>query len=157
MATMTKSNIKPSIWLEGNAEEAARFYTSIFPDGRIDGISPIVVEFHIDGQDIMAINGNPTGAEPLQSPVPGSSALFVTCDMQEKVDRLWEALSQGGRTMMCGWLADKFGVVWNIVPEGLRNYIAGPDETRAQRAMQTMLGQVKLDLAAIATAYEGKN
>lgn len=155
MTTMTKSNVTPFLWFEGNAEEAARFYVSIFPGGRIDRANPMMVEFHIDGQDVMALNGRPSDAKPLESPVPGSIALFVTCETQEKVDRLWDALSEGGRTMMCGWVADKFGVIWNIVPEGIGSYINGPDEAGAERAMQTMLGQVKLDLAAIRAAYEG--
>lgn len=152
---MSSSNITPLLWFEGNAEEAARFYVSLFPDGRIENVNPMMVEFHIDGQDVMAINGRPTGAKPLESPLPGSIALYIACDSQAKVDRLWVALSQGGRTMNCGWLADRFGVVWNIVPEGLRGYLAGPDEAGAERAMQTMLGQTKLDLAAIKAAYEG--
>lgn len=157
MTTLTKSNITPFLWFEGNAEEAARFYVSIFPDGRIDKANPMMVEFHIDGQDVMAVNGNQTGAKPLESPVPGSIALFVSCQTQEKADRLWAALSEGGRTMPCGWVADKFGVVWNIVPEGLSAYLGGDDEAGAKRAMETMLGQVKLDLAAIRAAYEGAN
>ncbi len=169
MNTTVTSNVTPFIWFEGQAEAAAQFYVSIFPDGRIDRVSryaddgpgepgqAMVVEFHIDGQDVMALNGGFNGTEtiaPAESLQQGSIALFVSCETQEKVDRLWDALCEGGRALPCGWVTDKFGVTWNIVPSGMMEYLSGPDPERASRAMKAMLNMQKLDLAAIRRAYE---
>jgi predicted 3-demethylubiquinone-9 3-methyltransferase (glyoxalase superfamily) len=159
--------IVPFLWFDGNAEEAANFYVSLFKNSRVTDISrygeagpgpagsAMVVEFELEGQEFMALNGGPTeGGTP--GPAPGSIALFVNCETQAEVDRLWEKLSEGGKKVQCGWLSDKYGFSWNIVPVGLSDYIAGPDPERAQRAMKAMLQMEKLDIDALKRAYEGE-
>jgi predicted 3-demethylubiquinone-9 3-methyltransferase (glyoxalase superfamily) len=114
----------------------------------------MVVEFQLDGQDFMALNGGQTGSTA-SGPAPGAIALYVNCETQAEVDRLWDKLSEGGMKVQCGWLTDKYGFSWNIVPEGISDYIAGPDPEKAQRAMQAMLQMQKLDIDELKRAYEG--
>jgi predicted 3-demethylubiquinone-9 3-methyltransferase (glyoxalase superfamily) len=158
--------IVPFLWFDGNAEEAVNFYVSIFENSKVGDISrygesgpgpagtAMVVEFQLAGQDFMALNGGQTGATNA-GPAPGAIALYVNCKTQAEVDRLWEKLSEGGKKVQCGWLSDKYGFSWNIVPEGISDYIAGPDPEKAQRAMQAMLQMEKLDIDALKRAYEG--
>lgn len=158
--------IKPFLWFENQAEEAAKFYVSLFKNSRITDVShygeagpmpagtAMVVEFEIEGQQFMALNGGQTEAPPT-GPFQGSIALYVDCETQAEVDRLWDALSEGGRKIQCGWLTDKYGVTWNVVPTGLSDYIAGDDPERAQRAMQAMLQMQKLDIDELRRVYEG--
>ena len=116
----------------------------------------MVVEFELDGQEFMALNGGPAeGGAP--GPAPGSIALYVNCETQSEVDLLWEKLSEGGKKVQCGWLTDKYGFSWNIVPVGLGDYIGGPDPQGAQRAMKAMLQMGKLDIDALKRAYEGES
>ena len=159
--------ISPFIWFDNNAEEAANFYVSLFKNSKIDKISrygeagplpagtAMVVEFTLEGQEFMALNGGPTGAVAGE-PHPGSIALYIDCETQAEVDRLWDDLSQGGKQIQCGWVTDKYGVTWNIVPQGLSDYIGGDDPERASRAMQAMLKMQKLDLEELRKAYEGE-
>lgn len=158
--------IVPFLWFDGNAEEAAHFYVSIFKNSKVGDISrygdagpgpagsAMIVEFQLNGQDFMALNGGQTGSTA-SGPFPGSIALYVNCETQAEVDDLWEKLSEGGQKVQCGWLTDKYGFSWNIVPEGISNYIAGPDPQKAQRAMQAMLQMQKLDINELKCAYEG--
>jgi len=159
--------ILPFLWFDGNAEEAANFYVSIFKNSRVTDVSrygeagpgpagsAMVVEFELDGQEFMALNGGQTeNGSP--GPAPGSIALYVNCEMQGEVDLLWEKLSEGGKKVQCGWLTDKYGFSWNIVPVGLGDYIGGPDAEKAQRAMKAMLQMEKLDIDALRRAYEGE-
>jgi predicted 3-demethylubiquinone-9 3-methyltransferase (glyoxalase superfamily) len=157
------SKISPCLWFDGEAEQAANFYVSLLPDSRIDTIqknvsdspagkagSVLVVEFTLAGQRFMALNGG--------APREYTHAVSfkIDCDDQAEVDRLWEALcANGGQPERCGWLRDRFGVPWQIVPRELPKYIGGSDRTGAARAMQAMLGMVKLDIAALKRAYEG--
>lgn len=160
--------IVPFLWFDGDAEEAAKFYVSLFKNSRISGVSrygetgpgpvgsAMIVEFVLDGQEFMALNGGPTeNGSP--GPAPGSIALYVNCETQAEVDRLWEKLSEGGKKVQCGWLTDKYGFSWNIVPVGLRDYVTGPDPVKAQRAMNAMLQMQKLDLDAVKRAYGGES
>lgn len=156
--------IIPFIWYDGKAEEAVNFYVSLFKNSKIERVSRygeagplpagtvMTIEFQLDGQDLMALNGGP--GEAPQGPYPGSVALFVSCETQGDVDRLWEGLSQGGETLRCGWVKDRYGVVWNIVPAGLGAYVGGEDPEGAKRAMQAMLQMDKLDIDALRRAYE---
>lgn len=156
------SQIIPFLWFENQAEEAVNFYVSIFKNSRIDDVSrygaagpgpeglAMVVEFQLNGQDFMALNGMvPTGSEG-QAPI----ALFVSCDTQDEVDELWDKLSAGGAKIQCGWLKDKYGIPWNIVPQGLGELLGSDDRIRAQRAMQAMLKMEKLDINELRRAYE---
>jgi predicted 3-demethylubiquinone-9 3-methyltransferase (glyoxalase superfamily) len=159
--------IIPFLWFNDNAEEAVHYYVSIFSNSRIDRMSRygeagplpagtlMVAEFQLEGQDFMALNGGPTGSSGT-GPYPGAVALFVSCDSQSEVDRLWNKMMQdGGENMHCGWVKDKYGFVWNIVPQGLGDYIGGEDPQKAQRAMQAMLKMDRLDLDELRRAYEG--
>lgn len=157
-------NITPFLWFDDKAEEAAKFYVSIFKNSKIENVShygdsgpmpkgtALVVEFVLDGQDFMALNGGKT--DSAGGLAPGSIALFVNCETQAEVDRLWEKLSEGGEKGQCGWLTDKYGFNWNIVPAGLMDYVSGPDEERAERAMQAMMQMQKLELEPLRKANE---
>ena len=158
--------IVPFLWFNNNAEEAVAFYVSVFQNSKITDVSrygkagplpegtAMVVEFELEGQEFMAINGGETEGAP-SGPYPGAIALYVNCETQSEVDRLWDTLSDGGRKIQCGWLTDKYGVTWNIVPVGLSNYIAGDDPEKSQRAMQAMLQMQKLDIDELRRVYEG--
>jgi len=148
------------LWFDDKAEEAANFYVSIFKTSRIQNVSrygdagpgpsgsAMVVEFELEGQDFMALNGGDS------SQMSGSAiALFVNCETQAEVDRLWEKLSEGGEKLQCGWLKDKYGFSWNIVPIGLSDLIGGPDPVKSQRAMKAMLQMEKLDIDELRRAY----
>ncbi len=154
--------IIPYLWFDRQAEEATGFYVSLFKNSRIDNITrygaagpgpedlAMVVEFQLNGQDFMALNGTvPAGSEG-----PAPIALFVSCETQDEVDALWDKLAAGGTTIQCGWLKDKYGIPWNIVPQGLGELLGGDDRVRAQRAMEAMLKMEKLDINALRRAYD---
>ncbi len=157
------SQIIPFLWFENQAEEAANFYVSVFQNARIDNISrygeagpgpeglAMVVEFQVNGQDVMALNSR----VPANSEGPAPIAMFVSCDTQDEVDALWDKLSAGGAKQQCGWLKDKYGIPWNIVPRGLGDLLGSDDRERAQRAMRTMLEMEKLDINELRRAYDG--
>jgi predicted 3-demethylubiquinone-9 3-methyltransferase (glyoxalase superfamily) len=158
------SKISPCLWFTNEAEEAAKFYVSLLPDSRIDTVqrntvdSPggkagtvLVVDFTLAGQRFMALNGG------MKMEYTHAVSFKIDCADQAEVDRLWEALlADGGKPEQCGWLKDRYGVSWQIVPTALGKYIGGPDKAGAQRAMQAMLGMVKLDVDGLRRAYEGK-
>lgn len=159
--------IIPFLWFNGNAEEAANYYVSLFPNSKIERVSryteagplpagtAMVVEMQLDGQDVMALNGGDTGEQIPGGPYPGAVALFVSCEDQAAVDKLWDGLKDGGRSLQCGWVRDRYGVVWNIVPHGIGDYLGGEDAEGAKRAMQAMLQMEKLDIEELRKAYEG--
>ena len=155
--------ITPHLWYAKEAEEAARFYASIFPDSRVDRVTPLpadtpsgpagsveLVEFTLCGQAFLAI-----GAGPLD-PFNHAISFVVHCDDQAELDRYWNALQQGGAVEQCGWLKDKYGVSWQIVPTILEQMMTDPDRARARRAAEAMLKMVKLDIAGLKAAYEGR-
>jgi predicted 3-demethylubiquinone-9 3-methyltransferase (glyoxalase superfamily) len=157
------SQIIPYLWFEHQAEEAVNFYVSVFKNSHIDNSSrygeagpgpeglAMVVEFQLNGQDFMALNGTvPAGSEG-QAPI----AMFVSCDTQDEVDTLWDELSAGGAKLQCGWLKDKYGIPWNVVPQGLGELLGSDDRERAQRAMQAMLAMQKIDINELRRAYDG--
>jgi predicted 3-demethylubiquinone-9 3-methyltransferase (glyoxalase superfamily) len=159
----TLQKITPHLWYAKEAEEAARFYTSIFPDSRIDRVTPLpvdspsgpagsvkVVEFTLCGQSFMAISAGPL------DPFNHAISLLVQCDDQAELDRYWDALLAGGSAEQCGWLKDKFGVSWQVAPTVLGDMMADPDREKARRVATAMLKMVKLDLAALKSAYEGR-
>ncbi len=156
------SKISPCLWFADEAEEAAQFYVSLFPESRIDRVqrnvmdspagragSVLVVEFTLAGQRFLALNGG----RPFD--YTHAISFHVDCADQAEVDRLWEALSAGGRVEQCGWLKDRYGVPWQIVPTVLGEMLGDKDPARAQRVMQAMLQMVKLDIAGLRKAYEG--
>lgn len=146
------NRITPFLWFESQAEEAAAFYVSIFKNSKITMRSPITVAFELDGQLFVALNG---GAQPGFKFNPATS-FVIDCKTQAEVDYFWEKLGAGGKYSRCGWLDDKFGVTWQVVPSELPSLIAGPDREASQRAMQAMMGMAKLDIAAMKKAYDGK-
>jgi predicted 3-demethylubiquinone-9 3-methyltransferase (glyoxalase superfamily) len=157
------SKIRPCLWFDGEAEEAANFYVSLFPNSRIDRVqknvmdSPagkagtvLVVEFTLAGQRFMALNGG------TRFEYTHAISFEVDCADQAEVDRLWDALSDGGAIEQCGWLKDRYGVSWQIVPTVLGEMLGDPDPAKAQRVMQAMLQMIKLDIASLKAAYEGR-
>jgi predicted 3-demethylubiquinone-9 3-methyltransferase (glyoxalase superfamily) len=158
------SKISPCLWFDGEAEEAAKFYVSLLPDSRIEKLqkntvdspagkagSVLVVEFTLAGQRFMALNGG------MRFEYTPAVSFKIDCADQAEVDRLWDALSSsGGQAGRCGWLKDRFGVSWQIVPTALLQYLGGPDRAGAQRAMAAMMQMGKLDIAGLRKAYEGK-
>jgi len=152
--------ITPFLWFNDQAEEAMTFYTSIFKNSKIGSISRygeagpgpkgtvMSATFQLDGQEFMALNGG-----PVFSFTPAIS-FFVNCETQEEVDELWEKLSAGGEEGQCGWLKDKYGLSWQIVPSALGEYLNGKDAAKSQSAMQAMLQMKKLDINALKQAYE---
>jgi predicted 3-demethylubiquinone-9 3-methyltransferase (glyoxalase superfamily) len=157
------SKIAPCLWFNGEAEEAAKFYVSMLPDSRIDKIqrnpidgpagkagSVLVVLFTLAGQEFMALNGG----QPME--YTHAISLKIDCADQAEVDRLWEGLSSnGGSTSQCGWLKDRYGVAWQIVPSAMLRIFSGSDREGAQRAMSAMMKMTKLDIAALQKAYDG--
>lgn len=142
------NNITPFLWFDGRAEEAARFYTSIFKNSRIDSLSPMSATFHLEGQKFIALNGGP------QFPFTEAISLFVDCTTQEEVDELWEKLSAGGEPGRCGWLKDKFGLSWQIIPSILGEMLQDEDDAKSDRVMQAMLHMGKIDIQRLRQAYE---
>ena len=153
------SRIAPCLWFDGRAEEAAGFYTSLLPESRIDRVMPspagmaegaaLVVEFTLAGQRFIALNGGP------QFPFTEAVSFAITCATQGEVDRLWERLTDGGSPGRCGWLKDRFGVSWQVVPEALVAVLNDPDRERAGRAMQAMMGMGKISIDGLHAARDG--
>ncbi|HEX2578067.1 MAG TPA: VOC family protein [Aquihabitans sp.] len=154
--------ITPNLWFDTEAEEAARFYTSIFPNSEITAVTHyteagpgepgtvMTVDFTLDGQPYTGINGGP------EFPFTEAISLLINCADQAEVDHYWSALTDGGDEIQCGWLKDRFGLAWQVVPEGMNELLADADPGRRDRAMQAMLGMVKLDLAALHAAADGE-
>jgi predicted 3-demethylubiquinone-9 3-methyltransferase (glyoxalase superfamily) len=154
--------ITPNLWFDTRGEEAARFYCSIFPNSKITNISHfgeagprpagmvLTVDFELDGQPYTAINGGP------EFTFDEAVSLLINCADQEEVDYYWSRLlADGGQESQCGWLKDKYGMSWQVVPEELGRLIDDPDPGRSQRAMAAMLRMRKIDLAALRKAAQG--
>jgi predicted 3-demethylubiquinone-9 3-methyltransferase (glyoxalase superfamily) len=156
-----KQKITPCLWFDGQAEDAANFYVSIFENSRITAVSRygdagpgpkggvMTVAFELGGQSFTGLNGGPTFK------FTEAISMIVNCETQTEVDHYWEKLSAGGQTQQCGWLKDKFGVSWQIVPTALFEMMSGPDKEKSGRAMKAMLQMKKLDLPALRRAYDG--
>jgi predicted 3-demethylubiquinone-9 3-methyltransferase (glyoxalase superfamily) len=152
--------LTPCLWFDTEGEEAATFYTSVFPNSRIVDVARygsagprpegmvMMVTFELDGQRFLALNGGPdfTFSEAI--------SFQVDCESQDEVDAYWSKLSAGGEEGPCGWLKDKFGLSWQIVPSGLKDLMASPDTKKAEAATKAMLGMKKLDLAEIQRAAD---
>ncbi len=156
-----KSNITPFLWFDDKAEEAMHFYTSIFKNSKVGSISRysegspgepgsvMSVTFELDGQPFMALNGGP------HYQFTPAISFFVPCETQEEVDRLWEALTEGGEGGPCGWLTDKYGLSWQLVPTALMELMQGGDAEQSRRVTEAMLKMGKLDIAGLRRAFEG--
>ncbi len=152
--------ITPNLWFDTEAEQAAQFYVSIFPNSRIlsttrypEGSpgpvgSVMTVDWELDGQRFTGINGGP------QFAFDEAVSFLIECEDQAEVDHYWDALTAGGEESQCGWLKDRFGVSWQVIPKGLEEALSDPDSERAQRAMQAMLGMRKIDVAALRAAAD---
>jgi predicted 3-demethylubiquinone-9 3-methyltransferase (glyoxalase superfamily) len=156
-----QQRIVPNLWFDTEAEEAAEFYTSIFENSRIvsrthytesaprEAGGVMTVEWELDGQRFVGINGGP------EFKFNEALSLQVDCADQDEVDHYWEKLSDGGEEGPCGWLKDRYGVSWQVTPAGMDQLVADPDPKRADRAMKAMLGMKKLDIAALRSAADG--
>lgn len=155
------NKIVTCLWFDGQAEEAAAFYTSLLPNSSVDRIlrSPIdtpsgpagmvlTVEFTLSGNSYLALNGGPNFK------FNEAVSFQIMCDDQEEVDRLWATLTEGGEEVACGWLKDRYGLSWQIVPRRLIELITGSDEGRAKRAMEAMMSMVKIDIPALERAAD---
>ena len=146
-------DIKPCLWFQAEAEDAAAFYTAVFPDSRIvnvmrgaPGTPAIAVDFVLDGKAFLALNGRPGAG------FTDASSYVVTCETQSEIDRYWTALADGGEEGQCGWLKDRYGVSWQIVPRAMPALLGGGDPAASQRAIHAMLGMRKLDIGALELA-----
>lgn len=154
--------VTPSLWFDTQAEEAAEFYVSTFPNSRVTDVtrygeagpgpagSVMTVRFELAGQAFVALNGGPE-----HFGFNESVSFVINCGSPEEVDHYWAALTEGGEEIACGWLKDRYGLRWQVVPEGLPVALADPDPERARRAMEAMLKMTKLDLGAIEAAKAG--
>lgn len=156
--------ITPNLWFDEEAEEAARFYVSVFPDSQISRISRygagaqkpagtvLTVDFTLAGQRFTAVNGGP------QFRFSPAVSFVVECATQDEVDYFWERLGEGGdeAAQMCGWLADRYGLSWQIVPVQLGEFMSDPDPEKSQRTMQAMLRMKRLDIEALRRAHDGE-
>jgi predicted 3-demethylubiquinone-9 3-methyltransferase (glyoxalase superfamily) len=155
------SRITPCLWFDTEGEEAARFYTSVFPNSRIVDVARygeagpreagtvMAVKFELDGQEFVALNGGP------EFTFDEAISFQIDCADQDEVDRYWTTLSEGGEEGPCGWLKDRFGLSWQVVPARLIELLSDPDEAKAQRAMAAMLEMRKIDIAAVEEAAAG--
>jgi predicted 3-demethylubiquinone-9 3-methyltransferase (glyoxalase superfamily) len=161
------SQITPCLWFDGQAEEAANFYTSFFKDGKIihtqyygeegkenhgqEAGTVMIVEFELNGQRFTALNGGP------HFKFNEAISFRIECEDQEELDHHWQKLSDGGdpAKQQCGWVGDKFGVSWQIIPKALSEMLSDSDHVRSQRAFKALLGMKKLDIAALEAAYKG--
>ncbi|WP_128543521.1 VOC family protein [Larkinella soli] len=151
--------ITPFLWFDGKVEEAARFYTSIFPHSEIKNLTrapegiPVPAgevmsaTFVLEGQEFMALNGGP------QFQFNESVSFFIRCETQEEIDRYWEALSEGGQPGRCGWLKDRYGLSWQVVPTALDEMLKAGDPEKSKRVMQALMQMDKLDMAGLEEAY----
>ncbi|MFY0568722.1 VOC family protein [Archangium lansingense] len=164
MALKRSSKIFPHFWYAKEAEAAAAFYASIFPDSRVDRVTTLqsdtpsgpagtvkVVDFTLFGQPFQAISAGPL------DPFNHAISMVVVCDDQKELDRYWDALLQGGKPEACGWLQDKYGVCWQIVPAVMDEMMADKDPVRSKRVTDVMLKMIKLDIAKLQAAYDGKS
>ncbi len=159
---IAKQKITPFLWFDNQAEEAANFYVSIFKNSRITGIdrygaagplpkgTVMTASFELEGQGFIALNGGP------EFKFTEAISLFVNCETQAEVDELWAKLSTGGEEGPCGWLKDKYGLSWQIVPTILHELLGDPDPEKSQRVMRAMLQMKKIDISALKRAYEQK-
>jgi predicted 3-demethylubiquinone-9 3-methyltransferase (glyoxalase superfamily) len=164
MATKTTQKIVPALWYVKEAEEAARFYASVFPESRVDRVSALpaespsgppgsvkTVEFTLFGQQFFAMSAGP------HHDFNDAISFMVNCNSQQEIDRYWNAIQEnGGKPQACGWIIDRYGVRWQITPTQLGEWMVDKDPVKAKRVAEEMLTQVKLDIAKLEAAFNGK-
>ncbi|RDJ27661.1 VOC family protein [Bosea caraganae] len=143
------NKLTPFLWFNDQAEEAARFYTAVFKNAKLGEVSPMATSFELEGVGFTAFNGGPRFS------FTEAISLYVNCETQGEVDYYWERLGEGGKEQQCGWLKDKFGISWQIIPSLLPKLFSSPDRERANRAVQAMLQMTKIDMAKLQEAYDG--
>jgi len=142
--------IRPCLWFDGKAEEAARFYAPIFKDSKIISSNPVVTFFTLEGQEFMGLNGGP------KFPFTEAVSFMVHCETQAELDEKWDKLiAGGGRPVECGWLKDKYGLSWQIVPTALERLLMGGDKASNERVMAAVMKMTKLDIATLEAAARG--
>jgi predicted 3-demethylubiquinone-9 3-methyltransferase (glyoxalase superfamily) len=153
--------ISPFLWFDDQAEEAMNFYVSVFKNSKVGNVtrygdagpgpkgSVMTASFELEGQPFTALNGGP------HFKFTEAVSFFVSCETQAEVDELWDKLSEGGQTQQCGWLKDKFGLSWQIIPVALMELMNDPDPEKSRRVMESMLQMTKIDIAKLRQAYEG--
>jgi predicted 3-demethylubiquinone-9 3-methyltransferase (glyoxalase superfamily) len=153
--------IIPNLWFDTESKAAAEFYVSVFPNSEITNVthyteagpreagSVLTVDFTLDGTPFTAIDGGP------QFTFDEAISFLIECEDQEEIDRYWRLLTDGGQEVQCGWLKDRFGVSWQVVPKGMEDLLRDPDPEKARRGMEAMLGMVKIDIAALEAATAG--
>jgi predicted 3-demethylubiquinone-9 3-methyltransferase (glyoxalase superfamily) len=156
-----QQKIVPNLWFDTEAEDAANFYTSVFKNSRIVNVARyteagprpagtvMTVEFELDGQRFVGINGGP------QFTFSEAVSFQIACETQDEVDYYWDRLTEGGEEGQCGWLKDRYGLSWQVVPKGMEEVFANSDPERARRAMEAMFTMKKLDIAALRRAADG--
>lgn len=147
---MKIQKVVPFLWYDTQAQVAAEFYTSLFPNSRIVQRHPMVTTFELDGMTMMAMNAGP------KFPHTEAFSLLVQCDTQEEIDHYWNSLmADGGSPSMCGWLKDRFGLSWQVVPSNIGSLMSGPDQAASQRAVQALMGMQKISIAELMKAHKG--
>ena len=153
--------ITPFLWFDNQAEEAMNFYVGVFENSKVGNVtrygdagpgpkgSVMTASFELEGQQFTALNGGP------HFKFTEAISFFVSCQTQAEVDKLWDKLSEGGQTQQCGWLKDKFGLSWQIIPVALMELMSDPDPERSRRVMEAMLQMTKIDIAKLRQAYDG--
>lgn len=142
--------ITPFLWFDNKAEEAAKFYVSIFKNSKIISTSPMLTKFTLDGVEYMALNGGP------MFKFTEAVSLYIDCKDQKEADELWEKLSEGGSKGHCGWLKDRYGLSWQVIPGRLQELLNDDDEEKSKRVMDEMLKMGKIDIEALERAYNQK-
>jgi predicted 3-demethylubiquinone-9 3-methyltransferase (glyoxalase superfamily) len=146
---MTLQKITPFLWFDNQAEEAAKFYCSVFKNSKVTGVSPMIVTFELEGINFTALNGGP------RFKFTEAISFVITCQSQEEVDYYWDKLTEGGQESMCAWLKDKYGLSWQVVPTALMELIGNSNREGANRAMQAMLKMRKIIIADLQKAFDG--
>ncbi|MGE5540752.1 MAG: VOC family protein [Bacillota bacterium] len=155
-------NIQPFIWFKENGQEAMEFYTKLFADSRVVDVTMLpdapgpegqfVGNFELMGQKFMCLQGGPNPMLNAAGPI----SLVVPCETQEEIDRLWDAFSEGGHPIACGWITDRYGITWQVVPTILGELMSDPDQEKAHRTAIAMMDMMKFDIAALKRAHDGE-
>jgi predicted 3-demethylubiquinone-9 3-methyltransferase (glyoxalase superfamily) len=147
---MKLQRITPFLWFDNQAHEAAEYYCSIFKNSKVLQSNPMVCSFKLDGQQFMALNGGP------QFKFTEAISFVVNCESQDELDYYWDALTKGGKEVQCGWLKDRYGLSWQIVPTVVGKYMNDKDSTKSKRVYDALMKMVKIDIKKLEDAYKGK-
>jgi predicted 3-demethylubiquinone-9 3-methyltransferase (glyoxalase superfamily) len=143
------AKVSPFLWFEGNMQEAVSFYMSVFKEAKLISMNPAMATFELLGQRFLALNAHP------HHKFNEAISFFIDCDTQAEVDYYWDKLAEGGGQQQCGWLKDRFGLSWQVIPKALGRFLMDEDREKANRVMQAMLKMKKIVIADLETAYRG--